>query len=94
MMTFDLMRNTAANNINQIFFYTYKTHVLAMLKLKDFGIQAPFNMMESTVKSLQPYRENRMLVHVNNNAAKTTSYQNLHNLSVSFLYLKVNKVIK
>ena len=41
-----------------------------MLKLEDFGIQAPFNMMKSTVKSLQPYGENKMLVHVNKNAAK------------------------
>ena len=40
MMTFDLMKNTAGNNINKIPFYTYKPHVLAMLKLEDFGIQA------------------------------------------------------
>ena len=94
MMTFDLMKNTAGNNINQIPFYTYKPHVLAMLKLEDFGIQAPFNMMESTVKRLQPYGENKMLVHVNNNAAKTTSYQNYHDIAVSFIYLKDSKTIK
>ena len=82
MMTFDLIKNTAGNNINQIPFYTYKSHVLVMLKLEDFGIQALFNMMESTVKSLQPYGENKMLVHVNNNAAKTTSYQNYHKIAV------------
>ena len=38
MMTFDLMENTTGNNINKILFYTYKPHVLAMLKLEDFGI--------------------------------------------------------
>ena len=65
-----------------------------MLKLKDFGIQAPFNMMESTVKRLQPYGENKMLVHVNNNAEKTTSYQNYHNIAVYFIYLKESKTIK
>ena len=65
-----------------------------MLKLEDFGIQAPFNMMESTVKRLQPYGENKMSVHVNNNAAKTTSYQNYHNIAVSFIYLKYSKTIK
>ena len=93
-MTFDLMKNTAGNNINQFPFYTYKPHVLAMLKLEDFGIQAPFNMMESTVKRLQPYGENKMLVHVNKNAAKTTSYQNYHEILVSFIYLKDPKTIK
>ena len=52
MMTFGLMKNTAGNNINQIPFYTYKPYVLAMLKLEDFGIQDPFNMMKSTVRRL------------------------------------------
>ena len=65
-----------------------------MLKLEYFGIQAPFNIIESTVKRLQPYGENKMLVHVNNNAAKTTSYQNYHDIAVSFIYLKDFKTIK
>ena len=93
MMKFDLLKNTAGNNTNPIPFYTYKPHALAMLKLDGFVIQDPFRMMGSTVKRLQPYGENKVLVHVNNNAAKTTSYQNYHNISVSFIYLKDSKTI-